>query len=95
MTRRRWSDLSDRSKTAILVMASIQLSLAITAWIDLVRRPTSRVRGSKVAWAAVIAINFVGPAAYFRLGRRAAPIEPEPKSTRGGGLRRGRARQKS
>ena len=69
MTRRRRSDLSDRSKTALLVLASIQMSLAVTAWIDLIRRPAHLVRGSKVAWAAVIAVNFVGPAAYFKLGR--------------------------
>jgi hypothetical protein len=69
VTRRSWSDLSDRSKTAVLVLASIQMSLAVTAWIDLARRPASLVRGRKVAWAAVIAVDFVGPAAYFRLGR--------------------------
>lgn len=81
MTRRRWSDLTDRSKTVILVLASFQLSLAITAWVDLIRRPTSQVRGSKVAWSAVIAVNFIGPAAYFRLGRLSASLEPESKST--------------
>ena len=72
MTRRGWSDLSDRSKTAILVVGSVQMSLAVTAWINLFRRPAHLVRGSKVVWAAVIAVIFVGPAAYFRLGR------PEP-----------------
>ena len=76
MTRRSWSDLSDRSKTAILVLASVQMSLAVTAWINLFRRPASLVRGSKVVWAAVIAVNFVGPAAYFRLGRAEPGHEP-------------------
>ena len=89
MTRRSWSDLSDRSKTAILVLASIQMSLAVTAWIDLIRRPASLVRGNKVPWAAVIAVNFVGPAAYFRLGRLPTPLEPRVKSARGGIFRRG------
>jgi hypothetical protein len=70
VTQRSWSDLSDRSKTVILVLASIQMSLAVTAWIDLIRRPANLVRGSKAIWAAVIAITFVGPAVYFRLGRR-------------------------
>jgi hypothetical protein len=85
--RRRWSDLTDRRKTVILVLVSIQLSLAVTALVDLIRRPASQVRGSKVAWAAVIAVNFVGPAAYFRLGRLSASLEPESRSTRGGILR--------
>ena len=39
VTRRSWSDLSDRSKTAVLVLACVQLSLAITAWLDLIRAP--------------------------------------------------------
>ena len=70
MSRRRWSDLSDGSKAAILVLGSVQVSLAVTAWIDLIRRPASQVRGSKFAWAAIIPVSFVGPAAYFRLSRR-------------------------
>ena len=89
MTGRRWSDLSDRSKTAILILASIQVSLAVTAWVDLIKRPASQVRGSKVAWAAIIAVNFVGPAAYFRRGRLPASLEPELKRTPGGIFRRG------
>ncbi len=89
MTRRSWSDLSDRSKTAVLVLACVQLSLAITAWLDLIKRPASQVRGSKVAWAAVIAVNFVGPVAYFSRGRLPAPLEPGLKSAHGGVFRRG------
>lgn len=77
MARKRWSDLSDREKTAILVMASVQISLAATAWVDLARRPADLVRGPKAAWALGIAVNFVGPIAYFTLGRRRAAI-PAP-----------------
>ncbi len=96
MTRRSWNDLSDRGKTAVLVLASVQLSLAVTAWIDLVRRPASQVRGSKVVWAAVIAVNFVGPGAYFRLGRLPAHRKPgSSKRTHGGVHRGGRAGQGS
>jgi Phospholipase_D-nuclease N-terminal len=76
MARKRWSDLSDREKTAVLVMASVQISLAVTAWVDLARRPAELVRGPKPAWAAVIAVNFVGPVSYFAFGRRRA-ISPE------------------
>ncbi len=67
-SRKHWSDLSDREKTAILVAASVQLSLAATAWWDLAHRPADRVRGPKGAWAAAIAVNFVGPIAYFAAG---------------------------
>ena len=70
MTRRTWSDLTDRQKTAVLVLGSIQLSLAATAWADLAVRPAGSVNGSKLRWALIIAINFFGPIAYFRWGRR-------------------------
>ena len=79
LAKTRWSDLSDREKTAVLVLASVQVSLAATAWIDLARRPAAQVRGSKAAWALGIAVNFVGPIAYFTVGRRpAAPAIPAP-----------------
>ena len=70
MSHRKWRDLSPGQQAAILTLASVQLSLAATAWADLAARPKSRVNGSKTLWAWVIAVNFVGPAAYFRWGRR-------------------------
>jgi hypothetical protein len=70
MTRRRWSELSSGQQTLVLTLASIQLSLSATAWADLARRPATAVNGSKARWALVIAINFFGPLAYFRWGRR-------------------------
>jgi hypothetical protein len=76
MPKKRWSDLSDREKTAVLVMASVQISLAVTAWVDLARRPPELVRGPKAAWAFCIAVNFVGPISYFTIGRRRSPIAP-------------------
>lgn len=73
MARKRWSDLSGGQKAAIVVAASVQISLAATAWIDLARRPAELVRGPKPVWAAVIAVNFAGPIAYFGWGRRRNP----------------------
>jgi hypothetical protein len=70
MAVRRWADLTDRQKTLVLVGASVQLSLAATAWTDLARRPASQVNGSKALWAAVIGVNFLGPIAYFTRGIR-------------------------
>ncbi len=70
MARKHWRDLDPGQQTAILVMASVQVSLAATAWIDLARRPSALVRGPKPLWAAAIAVNFVGPIAYFVAGRR-------------------------
>ena len=72
MTGRSWSDLTPKQQTAVLVLGSVQLSLAATAWADLAKRPPEQVNGSKARWAAIIAINLVGPIAYFRWGRRPA-----------------------
>lgn len=67
---RRWEDLSDRQRAALLTAMAVQVSLAATAWADLARRPRSKVNGGKGLWAALIGVNFVGPLAYFRWGRR-------------------------
>jgi hypothetical protein len=66
----RWSDLSPGQQAVALTLASVQLSLAVTAWADLARRPASQVNGRKGLWAAVIAVDFVGPLLYFVRGRR-------------------------
>lgn len=69
MNAKRWSGLSGLARAGIVVLATAQVALAVTAWADLARRDADEVRGSKAWWAAAIAINFVGPAAYFTRGR--------------------------
>lgn len=69
----RWDSLSTPAKVAVMAATSVQVSLAVSAWTDLARRPPELVNGSKKTWAAVIAINFVGPILYYRRGRRLAP----------------------
>ncbi len=68
--RRHWSDLSTGAQVAIVAAGAVQFGLAVTAWWDLGHRPAAQVRGPKAAWAAGIAVNWVGPIAYFTLGRR-------------------------
>jgi diacylglycerol O-acyltransferase len=70
VTRKKWSELTPAQQTAVLTLASLQLSLAATAWVDLARRPAGQVNGRKGLWAAVIAVNWIGPLSYFRWGRR-------------------------
>jgi len=70
VTPKHWADLSDRQKTAVFVLGSVQLCLAATAWVDLATRPSVQINGRKSTWAAVIAVNWVGPLVYFRWGRR-------------------------
>lgn len=74
MAREKWSDLSRWERGGIVAAGIVQLGLAGGAWWDLSRRPASGVRGPKQTWALVIAINFVGPIAYLRFGRK--PVEP-------------------
>lgn len=69
---RTWQELSSGQRAAALTLASVQLSLAVSAWVDLARRPADQVNGRKATWAAVIAINVVGPVLYFVKGRRRA-----------------------
>lgn len=71
-TKRRWQDLNTTQQAAIIGLGAVQISLAVAAWTDLARRPAEQVTGNKAAWAAVIAVNFVGPIAYFAKGRRPA-----------------------
>ena len=69
MRARRWSELSQWQQSALLVAASVQLSMAATAWADLATRPTVLVNGRKSMWAVIIGVNFLGPIAYFARGR--------------------------
>ena len=65
---RKWSDLTPAQQRAVLTAASVQLSLAATAWVDLARRPESPVNGRKSLWAVGIGLNFLGPILYFSRG---------------------------
>jgi hypothetical protein len=71
--QRAWNDLSPREQTGVLVVGSVQLALAATAWTDLARRQAALVNGPKLLWAVIIGVNFIGPIAYFVGGRRKAP----------------------
>jgi hypothetical protein len=55
----------------MVLLTAVQVSLAVSAWTDLAQRPADQVNGSKRRWAAIIAVDFVGPVLYFTRGRRA------------------------
>jgi hypothetical protein len=67
---RRWDESSTSSKVLVMLLTALQVSLAVSAWADLAERPAEQVNGRKRRWAAIIAINFVGPMLYFTRGRR-------------------------
>jgi hypothetical protein len=68
----RWSDLDAAHKAGVILLAAVELSLAVAAWADLAKRPAAQINGAKVKWAAVIGVNFIGPICYFRNGRKPA-----------------------
>lgn len=70
---RRWDELSVPKKVLVMALVATQVSLAVSAWTDLAERPAELVNGSKQKWAAIIAVNFLGPILYYRRGRRQAP----------------------
>ncbi|HEV7210422.1 MAG TPA: hypothetical protein VGN47_01765 [Blastococcus sp.] len=77
VARRRWSELSDRTRRLILFGAVVESILKIAALIDIRRRPADQLRGSKRAWAtAVVLINSLGavPIGYFVFGRKAGAV---------------------
>lgn len=67
---RRWDQMSVPRRMIVMAMVALQVSLAVSAWTDLATRPAHQVAGRKRTWAAIIAINFVGPLLYFWRGRR-------------------------
>ncbi|KAA0918459.1 hypothetical protein [Dietzia sp. ANT_WB102] len=68
--KKTWNDLTTAQRAGLLALISLQASLAASAWADLAAQPASKVQGSKGKWAAIIAINFIGPILYFTRGRR-------------------------
>ncbi|MFI5042441.1 MAG: PLDc N-terminal domain-containing protein [Acidimicrobiales bacterium] len=60
-------------RTRLVLLSVVQIGLAAAAWTDLARRAPENVRGPRWRWALVIGVNFVGPVAYFRWGRRPQP----------------------
>lgn len=68
--RRRWEDLSQGQRTAVVVGAAVELVLTAVALNDLARRPASQVRGPKALWAVGCFVQPVGPIAYLLVARR-------------------------
>jgi len=75
-SHKRWQDLGPGARAAIIVGGIVQLGLLAAAQIDIGRRRPDQVNGPRGLWRAVSFINFVGPVAYFVLGRRRSVTDP-------------------
>lgn len=69
-SKQGWREMDPKVRLRIVLASIIQVSLLIAALVDIRRRPAADIRGSKVMWTAIAFVNFVGPIAYFLLGRR-------------------------
>jgi Na+/proline symporter len=65
MAHRTWQELSPGQRTAVLVVASVEIALTATAAADLARRPQSQIRGPKALWWLGIFVQPFGPAVYL------------------------------
>jgi hypothetical protein len=71
--RKKWSDLSKRTRRLITVAAVAEAGLKAAALADIKRRPAAEIRGPKWIWATTaVLVNSFGaaPLSYFLLGRR-------------------------
>jgi hypothetical protein len=71
--RRRWSDLSPRTRKLIIVGAVAESALKTVALVDLKKRPAAEIHGPKWAWIpGLTLVNSAGiiPMAYLLRGRR-------------------------
>jgi len=72
MAKRKWSELSERTRRLIVVGTAVDTVLRVVALVDLARRPAGEVRGSKRGWATALAVvNSAGvvPLVYLLRGR--------------------------
>ncbi len=72
--KKKWSELTPTQQKLIIAGGAVELVLTTAALISLAKRPSSAVRGPKVVWLAALAIQPVGPIAYFVLGRRNSAV---------------------
>lgn len=70
MASKRWSELSLGGKLLVMVLTSLQVSLLVSALWDMAHRSPEELRGDKRMWAGIVFINWVGPLAYYTVGRK-------------------------
>lgn len=75
MPKKRWSDLTPRTRKAVVAGTVVDTALKAAALADLKGRADSEVRGSRRTWAlALTFVNSAGvlPLVYFLRGRHRA-----------------------
>lgn len=70
MNDKKWADLSPAKQAGIGLLGVLEIGLLVAAQIDLTRRSAEQVNGPKPLWRVLSFVNFIGPLAYFTIGRR-------------------------
>jgi hypothetical protein len=70
MIKKRWVDFSTSQRAGIVVLATAQIGLLAAALWDLAHRDASEVRGDRRVWTGLVFVNWIGPLAYFAVGRK-------------------------
>jgi hypothetical protein len=70
MATKSWSDLSPGGRVALIVLSAIQIGLLAAALWDVAHRTPEEIRGDRRMWAGIAFINWIGPLAYFTIGRK-------------------------
>jgi len=67
--KKKWSDLTQGQKAAVIVGGIVELILTSIAANDLRHRPKVSVRGPKWLWSMLFGGQPFGPVAYLTVGR--------------------------
>jgi hypothetical protein len=70
----KFKKLSPVLQAAIVAVTAWNLWLSLAAERDIQRRRADQIRGRKAFWRLACLTNTVGPAIYFRWGRRSRGV---------------------
>ncbi len=68
--KKQWNELTGKEKVGVIGLSAIQLALLGAALWDIRHRSATDINGKKWVWTMVSFLNFVGPLAYFKFGRK-------------------------
>lgn len=68
--KKNFTELSLPAQIGLAGLASIEVAAKIAALVDISRRPATKIRGPKWAWALAQLLNGIGPIAYWSMGRK-------------------------
>ncbi len=68
--KQQWNELTGQEKVGVIGLSALQLALLGAALWDIRYRSATEINGKKWVWTMVSFLNFIGPLAYFKFGRK-------------------------